>query len=132
MKFGALTILALAALLATAAAAAPRDTVFKDDRTLGNPKAPVTVIEYLAPTCPHCARFAASVFPEIKKNYIDTGKVLYVIRIFPLLPADGGVAGLAAAAGLATSAAGAVLWLAATAGCAGAVAGAASRLECNH
>lgn len=93
MKFGVLTILAL--LFATAATAAPRETVFPDDRTLGNPKAPVTVIEYLAPTCPHCARFAASVFPEIKKNYIDTGKVLYVIRIFPLSPADGGVAGLA-------------------------------------
>jgi protein-disulfide isomerase len=95
LKFGALTILALAALIATAATAAPRDTVFPDDRTLGNPKAPVTVIEYLAPTCPHCARFAATVFPGIKKNYIDTGKVLYVIRIFPLSPADGGVAGLA-------------------------------------
>jgi len=95
LKFGALTILTLAALVATAATAAPRETVFPDDRTLGNPKAPVTVIEYLAPTCPHCARFAATVLPEIKKNYIDTGKVLYVIRIFPLAPADGGVAGLA-------------------------------------
>lgn len=95
MKFGALTILAFTLLVATAATAAPRDTVFKDDRTLGNPKAPVTVIEYLAPTCPHCARFAATVFPGIKKNYIDTGKVLYVIRIFPLSSADGSVAGLA-------------------------------------
>jgi protein-disulfide isomerase len=83
------------ALFAMAATAAPREKLFPDDRTLGNPKAPVVVVEYLAPVCPHCARFAATVFPEIKKTYIDTGKVLYVIRIFPLAAADGAVAGLA-------------------------------------
>ena len=96
MKTGVLTILralGLAAVIATAASA--RETVFKDDRTLGAPNAPVVVIEYLAPSCPHCARFAATEFPEIKRNYIDTGKVLYVLRVFPLSAVDGAVAGLA-------------------------------------
>ena len=96
MKPGALTILRAfgLAVIATAASAAPQ-TVFKDDRTLGAPDAPVVVIEYLAPRCPHCARFAASVFPEIKRNYIDTGKVLYVLRGFPRSAVDGAVAGMA-------------------------------------
>lgn len=98
MKFGLKTILAGIALtiaLAAAAPAAPRELVFKDDRTLGDPKAPVVVVEYLAPTCPHCAHFATTVLPELKKHYIDTGKVLYVIRIFPLSAIDGAVAGMA-------------------------------------
>lgn len=95
MKIGVLNILCLTFLLAAAATAAPRETVFPDDRTLGNPKAPVVIVEYLAPTCPYCAHFAADVFPEIKKAYIDTGKALFVLRIFPLSQADGAVAGLA-------------------------------------
>ena len=93
MNFGRLTILWFVAFVTAAAAAEP---VFPDDRTLGNPKAPVVMVEYLAPTCPHCARFNATAFPEIKKAYIDTGKVRYVIRIFPLASADGAVAGIAA------------------------------------
>jgi len=102
MKSGVLTILralGLTAVIAAAASAAPRETVFKDDRTLGAPDAPVVVVEYLAPSCPHCARFAATVFPEIKRNYIDTGKVLYVLRIFPLSVVDGAVAGMAKCVG---------------------------------
>ena len=94
MKIGVVKILALL-LFATAAAAAPREKVFPDDRTLGDPKAPVVIVEYLAPMCPHCAYFAATVFPDLKKDYIDTGKVLYVIRLFPLGAPDGAVAGLA-------------------------------------
>lgn len=95
MKSGVLAILCSLFLVAGTAAAAQRETVFKDDRTLGDPKAPVVVVEYLAPVCPHCARFAATVFPEIKRSYIDTGKVFYVIRIFPLTAVDGAVAGMA-------------------------------------
>lgn len=95
MKSGALAILCSLVLFAGTAPAGPRETVFPDDRTLGNPKAPVVLIEYLAPTCPHCAHFATTVFPEIKRTYIDTGKVLYVLRIFPLSALDGAVAGLA-------------------------------------
>lgn len=70
-------------------------TLFKDDRTLGNPNAPVTVLEYAAPTCPFCARFMRTVMPGIKKDYIDTGKVFYVFRVYPLQPADGAVEGIA-------------------------------------
>ena len=60
-----------------------------DDMTMGNPKAKVVLIEYAAPRCPHCAHFAEETFPPLKKNYIDTGKVLYVFRVLPLAAADG-------------------------------------------
>jgi protein-disulfide isomerase len=54
------------------------------DMTMGSDKAPVTVIEYASMTCPHCAHFNEVTFPEIKKRYIDTGKVRYIFREFPL------------------------------------------------
>jgi len=54
------------------------------DIALGDPKAPVTMIEYASMTCPHCAHFQETTFPEIKKRYIDTGKVRYILRDFPL------------------------------------------------
>jgi protein-disulfide isomerase len=54
------------------------------DVSLGDPKAPVTVIEYASMTCPHCAHFEMTTFPELKKRYIDTGKVFYIFREFPL------------------------------------------------
>jgi protein-disulfide isomerase len=63
-------------------------TLTAADRTLGSPKAPIMMLEYGAPTCPHCAHFNAEVFPLLKKKYIDTGKVYYVFRVFPLNPAD--------------------------------------------
>jgi protein-disulfide isomerase len=50
---------------------------------LGSPKAPVTVIEYASMTCPHCAHFSQTTFPELKKRYIDTGKVRFIFREFP-------------------------------------------------
>ncbi|MEM1129056.1 MAG: DsbA family protein [Pseudomonadota bacterium] len=50
------------------------------EMTLGSEDAPVTVIEYASFTCPHCATFHENVFPEIKTNYIDTGKVKFVYR----------------------------------------------------
>lgn len=63
--------------------------VYEYDRTLGSPKAPITMLEYAAPVCPHCARFDETVFPLLKKTYIDTGKVFYIFRVFPIQPADG-------------------------------------------
>ena len=54
------------------------------DMVMGNDKAPVTVIEYASMTCPHCAHFQETTFPELKKRYIDTGKVRYIFREFPL------------------------------------------------
>jgi len=58
--------------------------ITKDDRVLGNPNAPITIVEYASMTCPHCAHFANDVLPEIKKEWIDTGKVKLVLRDFPL------------------------------------------------
>src|SRR5215470_4181488 len=56
----------------------------KDDRILGNPDAPITIVEYASLTCPHCAHFANDVFPELKKKWIDAGKVKLVFRDYPL------------------------------------------------
>jgi len=54
------------------------------DMALGPADAAVTIIEYASMTCPHCAAFTENVFPKIKSEYIDTGKVRYVFREFPL------------------------------------------------
>jgi protein-disulfide isomerase len=54
------------------------------DMALGPANAPVTVTEYASMTCPHCAAFNENVFPKIKSEYIDSGKVRYVFREFPL------------------------------------------------
>jgi protein-disulfide isomerase len=58
--------------------------VGKDDRILGNPDAPISIVEYASLTCPHCAHFTDEVLPEIKKKWIDTGKAKLVLRDFPL------------------------------------------------
>jgi protein-disulfide isomerase len=54
------------------------------DLTLGPPDAKVTVVEYASMTCSHCAHFAKDVWPDFKKKYIDTGKIHFVFREFPL------------------------------------------------
>ncbi len=54
------------------------------DIVVGKKDAPVTVIEYSSLTCGHCANFHKNVLPTLKKKYIDTGKVRYIIREFPL------------------------------------------------
>ena len=79
----------VASLAATLALAAPglagaEDRVGSRDVTLGNPQAPVTVIEYGSITCPHCARFNAGVLPQLKAKYIVPGKVQYVFREVPI------------------------------------------------
>jgi protein-disulfide isomerase len=56
------------------------------DMSLGDPKAPNVVIEYASMTCSHCQRFNAEVFKPFKAKYIDTGKVYYIFRDFPLDP----------------------------------------------
>lgn len=50
------------------------------EMTLGNPDAPVTVIEYASFTCPHCARFHAEGFKQLKSDYIDSGKINFIYR----------------------------------------------------
>src|SRR5258707_9855730 len=54
------------------------------DHVLGDPNAPITLIEYASLTCPHCAHFDTQILPEVKKKWIDTGKVKLVYRDFPL------------------------------------------------
>ena len=56
------------------------DTSGVIDMSMGNPDAKVTVIEYASFTCPHCARFHQTVLKELKKNYIDPGKINFVFR----------------------------------------------------
>lgn len=53
------------------------------ERTLGDPSAKVTVVEWFSMTCPHCAAFHLQTLPELKKRYVDTGKVRFVVRDFP-------------------------------------------------
>jgi protein-disulfide isomerase len=54
------------------------------EMAIGDANAPITVIEYASMTCPHCAHFSETTFPELKKKYIDTGKVRFIFREFPL------------------------------------------------
>jgi protein-disulfide isomerase len=54
------------------------------DHALGDPNAPVTIIEYASLTCPHCAEFHEDVLPQLKERYIAPGKVRLVYRDFPL------------------------------------------------
>jgi protein-disulfide isomerase len=69
------------------------------DMVLGDEKAPVTIIEYASMTCPHCAHFALTTFPQLKEKYIDTGKVKYILREFPFDPIAEGAFMLARCAG---------------------------------
>ena len=54
------------------------------DMALGDPKAPNVMIEYASMTCTHCQRFHTEVYPKLKSQYIDTGKVYFIFRDFPL------------------------------------------------
>ena len=54
------------------------------EKVLGNENAPITLIEYASLTCHHCATFHNEVFPKIKSDYIDTGKLKFIYRDFPL------------------------------------------------
>ena len=54
------------------------------DLVLGKADAPVTIIEYASMTCPHCANFHTTTYPALKSKYIETGKVRFIFREFPL------------------------------------------------
>jgi protein-disulfide isomerase len=89
--FTLLFVTALAAAFPAAAQSpqAPPDAasllqVAPKDRVLGQADAPITIVEYASMTCPHCAHFENEVLPELKKKWIDTGKVKLVMRPFPL------------------------------------------------
>jgi protein-disulfide isomerase len=80
------------ALLATAGCAGPPQAWPDSEsaaaggnfRALGRARAPVTVIEFTDLQCPHCARFAMNTFPELRRLYVDTGKVRFESRDLPL------------------------------------------------
>ncbi|MFN3259851.1 MAG: DsbA family protein [Pikeienuella sp.] len=50
------------------------------DVVIGDPDAPVTIIEYASLTCPHCASFHVNAWPQIKAEYVDTGKAKFIVR----------------------------------------------------
>lgn len=54
------------------------------DMVLGATNAPVTIVEYASLTCPHCARFHTDTLPKLKAEYVETGKVKFIFRDFPL------------------------------------------------
>lgn len=65
---------------ASAQEASDVDTSSIVEMALGSADAPITIYEYASYTCPHCAAFHQGAFKQIKKNYIDTGKVRFVFR----------------------------------------------------
>jgi protein-disulfide isomerase len=75
---GLWTLVWLPLVLSESSAAEPQE------HSLGNPNAPVTIIEYASLTCPHCAQFHTEVLPELKERYIAPGKVRLIYRDFPL------------------------------------------------
>lgn len=77
-----LSVVAASAAAGGAAQAAQVDT--QADRAIGSKDAKVTVEEWFSLTCTHCADFAMETFPQIKAKLIDTGKVRWIFRDFPL------------------------------------------------
>ena len=55
-----------------------------EDRVLGKPDAPITIVEYASLTCPHCRHFDTDVLPKLKEKWIDTGKAKLIFRDYPL------------------------------------------------
>ncbi|MDX2308964.1 MAG: DsbA family protein [Hyphomicrobium sp.] len=90
----ALTTLSLTPLALAAAPKGPLevpvDELMKStdlpELAIGPADAKVTVVEYASMTCGHCKNFHTGVYPELKKKYIDTGKIRFVFREFPLDP----------------------------------------------
>ena len=83
-----------AAFIATSLPALAQNVAVQDlavqgplgDVSLGPDNAKVTIIEYASLTCSHCAAFHKTTWPELKKRYIDTGKIRFTLREFPLDP----------------------------------------------
>jgi protein-disulfide isomerase len=81
---------ALVALAAVAGMAVPglaqqgKEPPGVPDMVLGDPEAPIKIVEYASLTCPHCASFHNDILPRLKADYIDTGKARLIYRDFPL------------------------------------------------
>jgi protein-disulfide isomerase len=104
----ATALVALAAALAVSACGGPEETVaapyktvpitpFLGDAVMGDPKAPVEIVEYASTTCSHCSAFHREVLPELKTRYIDTGKARLRWMVMPTPPPEISVAGAALA-----------------------------------
>ena len=94
MNMPARRTLIAAALAALALAAGPAaGAPLVGDMSLGDPKAPVKMVEYASLSCVHCAAFNNEVFPHFKRKYIDTGKVHYTLREVLTEPANVAAAG---------------------------------------
>ena len=61
-----------------------QDAPLPDDYVMGKSSAPIVIVEYASMSCPHCAHFSNTVLPQLQKDFIDTGKVRYILRQFPL------------------------------------------------
>jgi protein-disulfide isomerase len=85
LAFAALSF-AAPARAQSAVAAAVAKPVSLPDIVIGSAKAPITITEYASMSCPHCAAFGENVFPMLRSNFIDNGKVRFVFREFPLDP----------------------------------------------
>lgn len=103
MKLRALAIVLALGISACEATREPEQhqtvpvTPFMGEAVLGNPAAPVTLVEYASTTCGHCQAFHAQVFPDLKKAYIDTGKVKLRFVMMPTQPVGIALAGEAIA-----------------------------------
>ena len=80
----ALAAASIAALAPRRLALAEARDIGPEDRTLGPTDASITIIEYASLTCPHCAQFHEDTYPELKAQWIDSGKARFVFRHFPL------------------------------------------------
>ena len=78
------TLLAAAAAVPALRQARAEDDPRMAERSIGKPEAKVTVYEYFSLTCTHCAAFQRETFPQVKEKLIDTGRVRYVWRDYPL------------------------------------------------
>ena len=82
-RSAALALLAAGAMLA-AGSDELRLRLRPDEPARGSADAPLTVVEFLDYQCPYCRRFEAEVWPRLKRNYVDTGKVRFIVRDLPL------------------------------------------------
>ena len=83
--YKAMSLFTASVLLVSSASANSSDAGFnikEDDIVLGNTNSKIIVVEYFAPTCTHCVNAHHKIFPVIKEQYIDTGKIAYVMREF--------------------------------------------------
>lgn len=82
-SLGRRALLAITGAAALAFRARPGAAATVAERVLGDPQAKLTVVEWFSMTCPHCAAFHLQTLPELKRRYLDTGKVRLVVRDFP-------------------------------------------------